>query len=75
MRLQLDPNRLREQRIRKALSRAELAERARVHADTLALLERGVRSAKISTIRRLAEALDVEPSEISTFEEAQHGLR
>jgi transcriptional regulator with XRE-family HTH domain len=44
------------------LTQDELAERARVNVMTISKLERGAHEARLRTIRKLAEALGVEPS-------------
>ena len=56
--------RLRELRERAALSQNEFSERARVSRATIADLEAGNRSAQPRTVRRLADALGVEPEEL-----------
>jgi transcriptional regulator with XRE-family HTH domain len=52
--------RLREWRVRRALEQGELAEKARLARYTVIRLESGERAA-MSTIRRLARALKVDP--------------
>jgi transcriptional regulator with XRE-family HTH domain len=46
-----------------------LGERAGVAYDTINKLELGQRPARLTTIRKLAEALDVEPKELMKGEE------
>jgi transcriptional regulator with XRE-family HTH domain len=58
-------SRLRELRDHAALSQEDLARRARVSRATVADLEAGKRPARPSTRRKLAEALGVEPHELS----------
>jgi transcriptional regulator with XRE-family HTH domain len=59
--------RAREQRL---ISRQELADKAGLHLDHLARLERGeIQSPHMRTIRKLVDALDCAPSEITTEEE------
>jgi transcriptional regulator with XRE-family HTH domain len=53
--------RLREQRLRRALSQQELADLAKVSRTTIIQLEAG-RSAWPQTVRKLAKALKVDPS-------------
>jgi transcriptional regulator with XRE-family HTH domain len=53
--------RLREER---ALSQRDLALMATVAQDTVGQIERGERNAQPRTIRKLAEALSVEPKEL-----------
>lgn len=54
---------LREQRF---ITQAELAERAGISEAHLSRLERGQHLARISTVRKIAGALAVEPSAIAT---------
>lgn len=56
--------RLRELRERATLSQEELKERSGISRATIADLEAGNRGAQPRTIRRLAEALGVEPSDL-----------
>jgi transcriptional regulator with XRE-family HTH domain len=56
---------LRELRDRASLSQEELAERAGVSRATIADLELGKRKPQPKTRRKLAEALGVEPYELS----------
>jgi transcriptional regulator with XRE-family HTH domain len=58
-------SRLRELRDHASLSQEDLALRARVSRTTIADLEAGKRPARPSTRRKLAEALGVEPHELS----------
>jgi transcriptional regulator with XRE-family HTH domain len=60
----VDGQRLRELRVEKALSLRTLAERTSVAYDTINKLELGYRPARLVTIRKLAEALSVEPKEL-----------
>ncbi|AXK88879.1 helix-turn-helix domain-containing protein [Nocardia farcinica] len=52
---------LRAARARRKLTQAELAERAGLHVNSVARLERGERDAKVGQILALASALGVEP--------------
>ena len=54
---------LRDARLRKLLSQRQLAERARVSQATIVKIERGDARPHPSTLRKLAEALGVEPEE------------
>jgi transcriptional regulator with XRE-family HTH domain len=54
--------RLRAVRIERALSQAELAKRSGVSRVAITRLERGDVDARFATIRKLAEALGVEPA-------------
>jgi HTH-type transcriptional regulator, competence development regulator len=56
--------RLRAIRIQRALSQAELAERAGVSRVAVTRLESGEVDARFATIRKLAAALDVQPDEL-----------
>jgi transcriptional regulator with XRE-family HTH domain len=56
-------------RIEKALSLRALGERTGVAFDTISKLENGHRPARLATIRKLAEALDVESKELMKREE------
>jgi transcriptional regulator with XRE-family HTH domain len=62
--------RLRDRRIRAALSQRDLAARSGVALSTIAALETGSQGARPSTIRRLAVALKVQPSDLMAPEEA-----
>lgn len=58
-------NRLKKLRTERSLSQAELAERADVSQDLVAKLEQGTRqSARLTSLTKLANALDVELSEL-----------
>ena len=57
-------DRLRDLRVRRALTQDELAAKADVGTNTVARLERNEREPHMSTLRKLAGALDVEPSEL-----------
>ncbi|HTT93752.1 MAG TPA: helix-turn-helix transcriptional regulator [Solirubrobacterales bacterium] len=43
------------------LARAALARRADIGADTLRLIEKGIRAPRLDTLLRLADALEVDP--------------
>jgi transcriptional regulator with XRE-family HTH domain len=66
---EVDGQRLRELRVEKALSLRALKERSGVAYDTINKLELGYRPARLVTIRKLAEALGVEPKELMKGEE------
>lgn len=55
---------LREVRERELLTQEELAQRAGMTQTTISALELGKQEARISTVRRLAAALGVEPKEL-----------
>jgi transcriptional regulator with XRE-family HTH domain len=56
--------RLRELRQRAFLTQAELGQKAGMSEATINRLESGKHEARISTVRRLAEALGVPPAEL-----------
>ncbi len=56
--------RLRAVRIARALSQAELGERSGVSRVAITRLEHGDVDARFATIRRLAQALSVEPADL-----------
>ncbi|MDP2660081.1 MAG: helix-turn-helix transcriptional regulator [Dehalococcoidia bacterium] len=56
--------RLKEWRLRKALSQRELANLAGVTQSTVALIEVGRRSPRPTTIRKLARALRLDPAKL-----------
>ena len=59
--------RLRELRARRYLTQRELAARAGMSPATIAKLETDVAEPRPGTIRKLAEALEVHPDELSGF--------
>ncbi len=67
--LQVDGKRLRQLRVEQALTLRALGELSGVAYDTINKLELGRRPAHASTIRRLADALNVEPRELMNGEE------
>jgi transcriptional regulator with XRE-family HTH domain len=62
--LEVDTAKLRRLRREAALSQQELADRAGTTQETISRLERGHNAARGSTIRKLANALGVEPREL-----------
>jgi transcriptional regulator with XRE-family HTH domain len=62
--IRIDGQRLRELRVEQALTLRALGERSGIGYDTINKLELGRRPAHASTIRKLAEALGVEPREL-----------
>jgi len=60
----VDGEKLRRLRGERMLSQQELATLARATQATISNLERGVRQARPRTVRRLGQALDVEPREL-----------
>jgi transcriptional regulator with XRE-family HTH domain len=71
--ININGRRLRELRIERALSLRALGERSGVAYDTINKLELGRRPAHASTIRKLAEALGVEPQELMKKTSASNG--
>jgi transcriptional regulator with XRE-family HTH domain len=69
MSFEVDGQRLRQLRVERALSLRALDERSGVTFATINNLENGNRPARLVTIRRLAEALAVEPKELMKGEE------
>jgi transcriptional regulator with XRE-family HTH domain len=62
--ISINGQRLRELRVEQALTLRALGERSGVAFDTINKLELGRRPAHASTIRKLADALEVEPKEL-----------
>ncbi len=56
--------RLRKQRTRRALTQAELAEHSGVTTATVARIERDEIEPRMTTLRKLAHALEVDPAEL-----------
>jgi transcriptional regulator with XRE-family HTH domain len=69
MSFEVDGERLRELRVERALSLRALGERSGVTFATINNLENGNRPARLVTIRKLADALGVEPKELMKGEE------
>jgi transcriptional regulator with XRE-family HTH domain len=69
MSFEVDGQRIRELRVQRALSLRALGERSGVTFATINNLENGRRPARLVTIRKLAEALGVEPRELMKGEE------
>ena len=55
---------LKDMRVRRAMSQDDLAEKAGVGLNTVNRLERNRTEPRPSTLRKLAEALDVDPGEL-----------
>ena len=66
---EVDGARHRRLRTERALSQEDLERMTGIAASTISNLERGKRSAQHRTLRRLAEALGVEPRELMKQEE------
>jgi transcriptional regulator with XRE-family HTH domain len=63
--VKIDGAKLKRMRERRFLTREELAEKADTHRDQIGRLERGeVENPRIATIRKLADALGVDPAEL-----------
>ncbi|MDP8939200.1 MAG: helix-turn-helix transcriptional regulator [Actinomycetota bacterium] len=62
--MQVDGERLRQLRRERALSQRDLSRMTGVAHDSISQLETGKREAQPKTIRKLAEALGVEPKEL-----------
>jgi transcriptional regulator with XRE-family HTH domain len=56
--------RLKRQRTRRALTQAQLAERAGVATATVARIERNEIEPRMTTLDKLAKALEVDPAEL-----------
>jgi transcriptional regulator with XRE-family HTH domain len=69
MSFEVNGQRLRQLRVERALSLRALAQRSGVAFDTINKLELGHRPARLVTIRKLAEALGVDPRELMKSEE------
>ncbi len=67
--MEVDVARLRDLRRQKVLSMRELEERSGVSYNTIWRLENGLTGAHPRTLRRLAEVLNVDPSELVKGEE------
>jgi transcriptional regulator with XRE-family HTH domain len=57
-------DRLKNLRVRRALTQQELADRAGIGKNTVNRIERNEGEPHMSTLRKLANALDVDPSEL-----------
>jgi len=55
---------LKRQRIRKALTQEELARKARLTTASVARIERNETEPRMSTLRKLAKALDIDPADL-----------
>lgn len=61
MSLVIDPQSVRDNRYRKAWTQADLADKVAMNPQSISRIERGEASPRLSTIRRIAEAFEVEP--------------
>jgi transcriptional regulator with XRE-family HTH domain len=57
---------IRQRRANLGISQEELGERAHLHRTEISLLERAVRDPRLSTIIRVAQALDLTAAELLT---------
>ena len=55
---------LKRQRVRKALTQAELARKAGLTTASVARIERNETEPRMSTLRKLAKSLDIDPAEL-----------
>jgi transcriptional regulator with XRE-family HTH domain len=62
--VQINAQKLRHLRVERALSQQDLERATGIAQSTISNLELGNRPARLSTIRKLAEALGVEPKEL-----------
>jgi transcriptional regulator with XRE-family HTH domain len=62
--------RLRDVRLRRLVTQADLAERSGLAVSTISALEQGSHTAALGTVRRLATALGVEPEALMAPEGA-----
>jgi transcriptional regulator with XRE-family HTH domain len=67
--IEIDGAKLRKLRRERALSQQDVERTTGVSQATLSDLEQGKRGARASTLRKLAEALDVKPKELIGEEE------
>ena len=67
--IEIDGARLRRLRREQALSQQDMERMTGVAQATFSDLEQGKRGARASTLRKLAEALDVEPKELMKEED------
>ena len=57
-------DRLKQIRTRRALTQKQLAERAKITTAAVARIERNEAEPRMTTVRKLADALDVDPEEL-----------
>lgn len=63
---------LRAVRLRRLLTQADLAARVNMTPASISRIETGQTKARISTVRRLAEALDADPGELLSNNRQYH---
>jgi transcriptional regulator with XRE-family HTH domain len=62
---------IRSLRLKQNMSQEELAAKAGVHRTYIGMIERGEKNATLDSIRKLAEALGLEPHELLKFNGAK----
>ena len=60
-------NRLKEVRLQKDLTQADVARKADINTNTYAKIERGEQAATVKMLERIADALGIELSEVFKF--------
>lgn len=70
--MDVDGEKLRRLRESRFLTQVGLAKSAGMTESTINRLERGLQQARISTVRKLASALEVEPAELLGDKERAH---
>lgn len=70
----MDVPTLRERRIHRLWSQAELARRSGVAVRTIVNIETGQRLPRLQTMRRIAEALEVDWTDVDEFRQVVEGL-
>jgi transcriptional regulator with XRE-family HTH domain len=73
--MRLADGKLRETRLRRALTQAELADKAGTTEATVNRLENGLRDPRMSTLRKIAAALGVEPADLIDWDAATEETR
>lgn len=66
--------RIRELRLKSGITQTELAQKLEIPYQSIGQWERGLRSPKIETLQRIAEALGVEVWELADFDTASYML-
>ncbi len=64
MTIEFEPGAIERYRTRALMTQAELADAAGLTVSTVSRLESGLQAPRISTVRRIASALNVDPSEL-----------
>ncbi|MGI8485114.1 MAG: helix-turn-helix domain-containing protein [Thermomicrobiales bacterium] len=68
----MELNGLRTARLRRVLTQSELASLVGMTPASISRIETGATKARISTVRKIAIALDVDPTELLGFAESPH---